>query len=246
MDKFSGLKLNKVLAVLVLVVCLLTGTLLVACVEDESDGDNGTCSEHVFERVEDSGNREPTYDVDGRELRKCAECGVTAYFVLPKLIKADGVTAPEYVAILDSYNVSYGDTLGSVVSRYFTTGWSFVLEDETAVGNASEAGYDFAVRFTPTDSAYAVVEKTVKLIVKKAVLTEQDVCLIDPLNIPSSVNSLEEMPLTLSSSQKINGTIAWVDGQEILRNQSAYYDYIFTPEDGDNYETFVGKLLLNG
>ncbi|MBQ8178071.1 MAG: hypothetical protein IJ033_02650 [Clostridia bacterium] len=246
MDKLLSIKLNRVLAVLVLATCLVVGVLLVGCTDEGKDGDSTPCSAHTFERVEDAGNRAPTYDADGRELRKCTHCDVTAYFVLPKLVKADGTLSPEYIAILDSYVVSYGDTLSVVASKYFTSGWAFTLDGETEVGEASEVGYDFAVRFTPSDSTYGVVEKTVKLVVKKAVLTEADINLIDPINIPSSVNSLEEMPLALSENQEIKGTIAWVSGQEILRNQSAYYNYVFTPEDSDNYEVFVGKILLNG
>lgn len=245
MDKKLLLKLNRLLTLFLLVSCLVVALLCVACNDVPADKNSG-CVEHNFQKVDDAGNRAPTYDADGRELRKCSHCGVTAYFVLPKLQKTDGTLAPEYIAILDSYVVSYGDTLQTVASKYFTSGWAFVLDAETKVGDASELGYDYAVRFTPSDSAYSVVDKSIKLIVKKAVLTEKDITLIDPINIPSTVNSLEEMPLSLSETQQIKGTIRWVENQQILRNQSAYYDYIFTPEDTDNYEIFVGKILLNG
>ncbi len=215
-----------------------------ACKDDEIN-EGPPCEPHSFIRVEDAGNRVPTYDVEGRELRKCTECGVSAYFVIPKLERLDGRESEGYFPLLSSYVVSYGETLEEVKSKYFTSGWDFVLEGKTLVGNSSEEGYDFKAVFTPTDNKYSVVETTVRLIVKKATLSEIDITLNDPLRIPTDINSLEEMPLTLSESQVIKGSVRWVENQEILRNQSSYYEYIFTPEDTDNYEIYVGRVLLN-
>ena len=244
MDKLKAKKLNRWLVVLVLAVCVMASAFCVGCVGDD-DTDSVECTEHNFVKVEGENNKAPTYDADGRELRACTQCGITAYFVLPKLQKTDGTESPEYIAILDSYVVSYGETLEEVATKYFTTGWAFVLDKETTVGDASESGYDFAVKFTPSDSAYSVVNKTIKLVVKKAQLKDSDITYINPINIPSSINSLDEMPLVLSDTQKIKGTIAWAEGQEIMRNQSADYTYIFTPEDTNNYEIFVGTIRLN-
>lgn len=227
------------LAIIVLAIVKFT------CTDGGDDKDKGACVTHNFVRVEDSSNREPTYDDEGRELKKCSECGLSAYFIIPKLQRTDGTEAPEYIPLFDSYNVTYGDTLEKVASLYFTSGWAFTVDKESKVGPASEIGYDFAVRFTPADNRYAAVETSVKLIVKKKTLTESDIYLDAPLNIPSSVADLNDLPITLKSEQVVEGSIKWAEGQEILRNQSAYYSYIFTPNDTDNYEIFEGKLLLN-
>ena len=80
--------------------------------------------------------------------------------------------------------------------------------------------------------------------VNKAQLQETDVHLDVEIVIPTTVNSLDEIVISLLNTQEIPGTVAWVDGQEILRNQVAKYNYVFTPEDTDNYEIFVGEVLL--
>lgn len=243
MFKIRTRKLN-IFYVVALVGLLLFIMLLGGC-QDGNDGEKTVCENHNFVRIEDGGNRQPTYDLEGRELRECTECGLSAYFIIPKLERTSGTLSEGYLPLLDSYVVEYGDTLNEVATRYFTTGWTFLLDGETTVGDVSAIGYDFTVRFTPADNAYSSVDKDVKLIVKKATLTENDIYLNDPLNIPDTATSLEQVPLTLKDEQIIKGTITWVEGQEILRNQSAYYEYVFTPEDGENYEVFVGKLLLN-
>ena len=146
--------------------------------------------------------------------------------------------------LLETYNVNYGDTLEDIANKYFTTGWSFVLDGETKVGDVGDAPYDYAVVFIPDDSAYSVIESSVKLKVNKAVLQETDVHLNVDIVIPVGVNNLEEIAISLLNTQEIPGSVRWVEGQEILRNQVANYEYIFTPEDTDNYEIYVGKVLL--
>ena len=241
-EKFKKLNRSRVLTLLV--VLFSVTILMVGCVGDEIE-EGLPCETHSFLRIEDAGNRAPTYDVEGRELRACTECGVSAYFVIPKLERLPASEEEGYMPLLSSYTVTYGDTLEDVKGKFFTAGWDFALDKETKVGASSEEGYDFKVIYTPKEDKYAVEEVTIRLIVKKAKLTEKDITLINPLNIPSSVSSLEEMPLTLSDNPAVKGSIAWVEGQEILRNQSSYYDYIFIPEDSENYEIYVGKLLLN-
>lgn len=240
-----NLRLKKLLSLLTLVAVVLTSAVfMLACNDDEIE-QGLPCETHSFLRVEDAGNRVPTYDVEGRELRKCTECGVSAYFVIPKLQRLPASEEEGYMPLLSSYTVTYGDTLEDVKGKFFTAGWDFALDKETKVGASSEVGYDFKVIYTPKEDKYAVEEVTIRLIVKKAKLTEKDITLINPLTIPSNVSSLEEMPLTLSDNPAVKGSIAWVEGQEILRNQSSYYDYIFIPEDSENYEIYFGKLLLN-
>ena len=243
MKRKSAVKLGRVLFCVVLATTLLLTCFLVGC-KGEDDGTQTPCVEHDFHKIDDALNREPNYERDGRELRKCSVCGITASFVLPKLEKLSGTFAENYLPLLDSYNVHYGDTLESVANKYFTTGWSFVLDGETKVGNASSEPYDYAVVFTPTDSMYNLVESSVKLKVNKAVLTETDVHLNVEIIIPVDVTSLEEIAISLLNTQEIPGSVRWVEGQEILRNQVANYEYIFTPEDTDNYEIYVGKVLL--
>ena len=243
MRKKSAVKMNRLVAYVVMVVVLLPLCFLVGC-KDSQDGVITECVEHDFHRVDDAMNREPTYERDGRELRKCSVCGITASFVLPKLEKVSGTLAENYMPLLETYNVNYGDTLESVANKYFTTGWSFVLSGETKVGDVSDAPYDYAVVFIPTDSMYSSIESSVKLKVNKAVLQETDVHLNVDIVIPVGVNSLEEIAISLLNTQEIPGTVQWVEGQEILRNQVANYEYIFTPEDTDNYEIYVGKVLL--
>lgn len=242
--KRKGLaKLNSMLVCAVVIMALFTACFLVGC-NDVEDDSIAPCVEHDFVRIDDATNREPTYDRDGRELRKCSICGITASFVLPKLEKLSGTLAENYLPLLDLYNVNYGDTLESVANKYFTTGWTFALEGETKVGYVSDEPYDYTAIFTPMDSMYAPVERVVKLKVNKAQLQETDVHLDVEIVIPTTVNSLDEIVISLLNTQEIPGTVAWVDGQEILRNQVAKYNYVFTPEDTDNYEIFVGEVLL--
>lgn len=238
-------KLNSLLIGVLLALVLLGTSFLFGC-DNGGTESNEPCLEHSFERVEDPLNREPTYDRDGRELRKCSVCGVTASFVLPKLEKISGVEEEGYMNLLDQYTVSYGDRLGEIASRYFTPGWSFLLDKETFVGDASPNTYDYRVVYTPSSSKYEKVERTVKIKVNKAVLQENDLLIEVALDIPITVSSLEEIPIGLQTDQAISGTIRWVENQEILRNQVAYYNYVFTPTDTDNYEVFYGKVLLKG
>ena len=236
-------KLNRAILfalLLALVLCLLFS---VACT-DETEEEDAPCVEHEFERIEDALNRAPTYSKEGREIRKCSVCGVTASFVLPKLTRLPTSEDPSYMALLESYVVRYGDSLEKVASMYFTTGWSFVLDKETLVGNVSDLGYDFQVKYTPSEDKYESITTSIKLVVRKAVLTEADVHLNYETDIPSNVNSLEEVSISLSSSQKIGGRVRWVENQEILRNQTAEYEYVFTPEDTNNYEIYYGKVRL--
>ena len=70
--------------------------------------------------------------------------------------------------LLQSYVVTYGDTLKNVADMYFTAGWSFALDEETLVGEVSEIGYDYLVKYTPSDNKYQGTETTIRLIVKEA------------------------------------------------------------------------------
>lgn len=243
MERKLVVKINRALVCAVMVVVLLPLCFLVGC-KDNQDDVITECIEHDFHRIDDATNREPTYERDGRELRECSVCGITASFVLPKLDKMSGTLAENYMPLLETYNVNYGDTLEDIANKYFTTGWSFVLDGETKVGDVGDAPYDYAVVFIPDDSAYSAIESSVKLKVNKAVLQETDVHLNVDIVIPVGVNNLEEIAISLLNTQEIPGSVRWVEGQEILRNQVANYEYIFTPEDTDNYEIYVGKVLL--
>ena len=237
------IKINRLLALVLLTIILGTLVLCVACTNEDS-GEKVACKDHSFVRVEDELNKEPTYEKEGRELRKCSVCGVSASFVIPKLVRVSVSEDPNYMPLLESYVVHYGDTLEKVATMYFTSGWSFTLDKETKVGNVSESGYDFAVKYTPSADKYESLSTTIRLVVKKAVLKETDVHLKVEIDIPTSVTSLEQIEIGLLASQEIAGSVRWVENQEILRNQVAEYDYIFTPEDTDCYEIYFGKVRL--
>ncbi len=124
------------------------------------------CQNHNFVAVEEGEYRAPTYESDGRELKKCSVCGVTTTFVIPKLEKLSVTLDPQYHPLLEKYVVYEGDTLKSVQERFFTTGWGFVLYGETFVGEVSETGHAFTVTYTPSENKYLGEEKAVVLIVK--------------------------------------------------------------------------------
>ncbi|MBO7156771.1 MAG: hypothetical protein J6V83_05145, partial [Clostridia bacterium] len=191
-------------------------------------------------------NKAPTYSESGRELKECTICGLTANFVIPKLERLAVTDDPQYFPLLNSYTVSYGMTLEEVKSTFFTAGWNFVLDAKTTVGVVSSEGYDFAVTYTPSNDAYNGATGMVRLIVQKANLKPEDIKIVNPLKIPATAQSLEEVALVFESTQVIKGTIAWEEGQEIQRNQSATYYFIFTPEDTDSYNVYRGGIILIG
>ena len=160
-------KANRGLILLLTLVLVLSAILCVGCNED-SEGEVTPCAEHSFSRVESELNRAPTYDNEGRELRVCSVCGASASFVLPKLERISYQEDPAYMPLLQSYVVTYGDTLKNVADMYFTAGWSFALDEETLVGEVSEIGYDYLVKYTPSDNKYQGTETTIRLIVKEA------------------------------------------------------------------------------
>lgn len=240
---------NVFVSVMVAIMLLLSTILLVGCNNEKEEVT--PCENHDFKRIESELNRAPTYERDGREMRKCSVCGVTASFPIPMIEKIDGTEADGYFPLLDLYEVTYGDTLGDVAGRYFTPGWSFVLSNETKVGNAMSEPYDFEVVYKHSDVKYKEVRKTIALKVNKYALVESDVQLaletvLPNLVIPKTLDSLDSIAMPLLAGQKIKGTARWVPGQIILRNQVSYYEYIFTPEDTVNYEIYRGKVLLQG
>lgn len=157
-------KLNRAMILLVLCVVLACTAFCVSC-NEKPEEEKKSCVEHLFQKVDDEINRAPTYDREGRELKKCSVCGLTVSFVIPKLERLSATEDPAYIPLLESYVVNSGDTLEEIASAYFTSGWAFVLEGETVVTGPSEEGYDYAVIYTSSEDKYSNLQTTIKLIV---------------------------------------------------------------------------------
>lgn len=233
-------------ALMLLVAIMMVACFMLSACRDSVDGTPGeeVCTNHNFVRKDADTNKAPTYAESGRELKECTICGLTANFVIPKLERLAVTEDPQYLPLLSSYTVSYGDTLEEVKNAFFTAGWNFALDGNTTVGNVSADGYDFSVIYTPSTDAYNSLTATVRLIVQKATLMASDLKIVNPLTIPTTAETLDDVSLVLEPSQTIKGTIAWEEGQEIMRNQSATYYFIFTPSDLDSYNVYRGGIIL--
>ena len=124
--------------------------------------------EHVYVATESEYDRPATYDEEGRQLMVCSRCGKSYVAVVPRLERAPGTDAPDYRPLLDiPYRVEEGSTLGEVAEKFFTSGWSFVDEENTPVG-AAGASEMYEVVFRSAEEGYEEVNAVVTLTVVSA------------------------------------------------------------------------------
>lgn len=237
------MKKSAITVILVIIVALLCGFAF-GCKANENS-EPATCN-HVWQDVESDYNREATVTEEGRVLRKCALCGMTLGFVIPKIKLADGTTAPDYKPLLNTYKASYGDTLGEIAKKYFTAGWSFDTDDKEKVGlPTTDEGRVFAVTFKSQEDGYNEVKTDVTLVVGKRALTADDILIGTADIIASTAKTLEDVDIFVKAASPTAGTIAWAPNQDIMRGQSYDYTYIFTPEESDLYAIYTGTLTLS-
>ena len=165
-------KKNKIIILSAAAVIVIAAVVMLALyfgtdIFKSADNTPAECA-HVYVAVESVYDRPATYDEEGRQLMVCSLCGKSYVAVVPRLERAPGTDAPDYRTLLDiPYRVKEGSTLGEVAEEFFTSGWSFVDEENTPVGAAGTSEV-YEVVFRSASEGYSEVSATVTLIVVAA------------------------------------------------------------------------------
>lgn len=119
--------------------------------------------EHVYVATESEYDRPATFDEEGRQLMVCSRCGKSYVAVIPRLERAPGRNAPDYIPLLTTpYIVEEGSALGEIAAKFFTSGWSFVADEEIVVGSVGTSA-EYEVVFRSAAEGYEEVRATVTL-----------------------------------------------------------------------------------
>ena len=165
-------KKNKIIILSAAAVIVIAAVVMLALyfgtdIFKSADNTPAECA-HVYVAVESVYDRPATYDEEGRQLMVCSRCGKSYVAVVPRLERAPGANAPDYIPLLTTpYLVEEGSALGEIAAKFFTPGWSFAADEETVVGAVGTSA-EYEVVFRSAEEGYEEVNAVVTLTVVSA------------------------------------------------------------------------------
>lgn len=165
-------KKNKIIILSAAAVIVIAAVVMLALyfgtdIFKSADNTPAECA-HVYVAVESVYDRPATYDEEGRQLMVCSWCGKSYVAVIPRLKRAPGANAPDYIPLLTTpYLVEEGSALGEIAAKFFTPGWSFAADEETVVGAVGTSA-EYEVVFRSAEEGYEEVNAVVTLTVVSA------------------------------------------------------------------------------
>ena len=165
-------KKNKIIILSAAAVIVIAAVVMLALyfgtdIFKSADNTPAECA-HVYVAVESVYGRPATYDEEGRQLMVCSRCGKSYVAVIPRLKRAPGESAPDYIPLLTTpYLVEEGSALGEIAAKFFTPGWSFAADEETVVGTVGTSA-EYEVVFRSAEEGYEEVNAVVTLTVVSA------------------------------------------------------------------------------
>ena len=169
-------------------------------------------------------------------------------------VSATNKIIPTGEPTLSSDKLTYGEKLSAITlsgklhddANNKDVEGTFEWADGTFQPTVGDGTYSAAWKFTPTDKAtYAEATGTVSITVNKATPSGAPAY----TKITSSGKTLKDAALKANSGWP-EGTIQWVgaDGKELPADTevkaNTAYKWVFTPTDGDNYNTATGSITL--
>ena len=165
-------KKNKIIILSAAAVIVIAAVVMLALyfgtdIFKSADNTPAECA-HVYVAVVSVYDRPATYDEEGRQLMVCSRCGKSYVAVIPRLKRAPGANAPDYIPLLTTpYLVEEGSALGEIAAKFFTPGWSFAADEETVVGAVGTSA-EYEVVFRSAEEGYEEVNAVVTLTVVSA------------------------------------------------------------------------------